>query len=67
MMKKKTAVRLISILSAALLCAELYDMYGRRVATTSGSDMNLAGLPAGVYILRAVTDLGVSEYRIIKN
>ena len=57
----------LHIEAAALLCAELYDMYGRRVATTSGSDMNLAGLPAGVYILRAVTDLGVSEYRIIKN
>ena len=57
----------LHIEAAALLCAELYDMYGRRVATTSGSDMNLAGLPTGVYILRAVTDLGVSEYRIIKN
>ena len=57
----------LHIEAAALLRAELYDTYGRRVATTSGSDMNLAGLSAGVYILRAVTDLGVSEYRIIKN
>lgn len=57
----------LHIEAAALLCAELYDMYGRCVATTSGGVMNLSGLPAGVYILREVTDMGVSEYRIIKN
>jgi hypothetical protein len=54
----------LHIEAAALLCAELYDMYGRRVATTSGSDMNLAGLPTGVYFLRAVTDMGVSFLKL---
>ena len=57
----------LHIEAAALLRAELYDTYGRRVATTTGSVMDISGLPTGMFFLRAVTDLGVLEYRIIKN
>jgi hypothetical protein len=56
----------LHIEAAALLRAELYDTYGRRVASTSGSDVDLSGLPSGIYILRAVSDSGVFESRIIK-
>ena len=56
----------LHIEAASMLRAELYDTYGRRVASTSGSDVDLSGLPAGIYILRAVNDSGVFESRIIK-
>ncbi len=56
----------LHIEAASLLSAEMYDTYGRRVASTSGSDVDLSGLPAGIYILRAVSDSGVFESRIIK-
>ena len=57
----------LHIETATLLRAELYDTYGRRVASSSGRDTDLSGLPAGVYFLHAVTDRGVSESRIIKH
>ncbi len=56
----------LHIEAATLLRAELYDTYGRCVASTSGSDVDLSGLPSGIYILRAVSDSGVHESRIIK-
>ena len=56
----------LHIEAATLLRAELYDIYGRCVASTSGSDVDLSGLPAGIYFLRAVSDSGVYESRIIK-
>ena len=56
----------LHIEASTLLRAELYDTYGRRVASTSGSDVDLSGLPSGIYILRAVSDSGVFESRIIK-
>ena len=56
----------LHIEAASMLRAELYDTYGRRVASTTGSDVDLSGLPSGIYILRAVSDSGVFESRIIK-
>ena len=56
----------LHIEAATLLRAELYDTYGRRVASNSGSDVDLSGLPSGIYILHAVSDSGVFESRIIK-
>ena len=56
----------LHIETTTLLRAELYDTYGRCVASTSISDIDLSGLPEGIYILRAVTDRGVSESKIIK-
>ena len=56
----------LHIEAANLLRAELSDTYGRRVASTSGSDVDLSGLPSGIYILHAVSDSGVFESRIIK-
>ena len=56
----------LHIEASTLLRAELYDAFGRAVASTPTSDIDLSGLPAGFYILRAVTSDGVSESRIIK-
>ena len=56
----------LHIETATLLRAELFDTYGRRVVMTTGSDIDISGQPAGVYILRIVTHSGVSESRIIK-
>ena len=56
----------LHIEAATLLRAELYDIYGRCVASTSGSDVDLSSLPAGIYFLRAVSDSGVYQSRIIK-
>ena len=56
----------LHIETATLLRAELFDTYGRRVVTTTGSDIDISGQPAGIYILRVVTNSGVSESRIIK-
>ncbi len=63
----------VSLRTAGTVHADLYDLLGRRVATladavrstgTAQVDLDLVGVPAGIYILRAVTPDGVQAQRL---
>ena len=56
----------VHIEAEELLRANLYDSYGRWVATTTSTGMDVTCLPVGLYMLRVVTATGVSEFKIIK-
>lgn len=44
----------------------VFDLSGRRVATAASSRIDLSALPAGLYLLRAVTAAGVANTKIVK-
>ena len=49
----------------------IYDLTGRTMMTvencSSPANVNVVPLPAGIYLLRAVTDNGVKTARFVKN
>ena len=51
----------------------VYDLMGRTMMTTGNGtaslthSLNVSSLPAGIYILRAVTNNGVRTARFVKN
>lgn len=44
----------------------VFDLAGRRVAASASGRIDLSALPAGLYLLRAVTALGVANTKIVK-
>lgn len=52
--------------SEAIRQAEVIDISGRTVITTNTTSINTAELPAGVYMLRLVTNNGVSTQKFVK-
>lgn len=63
-----TAGRLSLAQGYTLHMAEVFTMSGTRVARAQGgSSLALDGLKAGIYLVRAVTERGTFEKRIVKN
>ena len=55
----------ITVTADGLLLVEITDIQGRIVLSTTSSHIDLKGMPAGVYLLRTVTDKGCVIKKII--
>lgn len=51
---------------AKLKKVEVIDLAGKLISTTTKSQVNVSGLPSGVYILNITTEEGVTSKKIVK-
>ena len=47
-------------------CVQVFDMTGRMVMSSTGTELDVSALPAGLYMLRAMGETGVGSKKFIK-
>lgn len=58
--------RLMLATDIAVQRVQIFDMTGRMVMSSTGVDLDVSALPAGLYMLRAMGDTGVGGQKFIK-